>query len=149
NYPAVGRSEPPSAPGTENAVSARDSRARGEMVRPSGLSNSLTKLQITWTSRGENPWRRTQTEEREMMSMRRLTLLAVAGLALSGGGRATRDRWADWKGHRTHFASGEHGLFSLRNDQEGRHPRVSRLDIDSSRSQNWWGKTISVDTAQV
>jgi len=47
------------------------------------------------------------------------------------------------------FASGEHGFFSLRNDQEGRHPRVTRLDVDTSRSQNWWGKTISVDSAQI
>jgi hypothetical protein len=84
-----------------------------------------------------------------MIVMRMLGLLAVAGFVLVGPGCATRDQWADWKGHTTHFASGEHGLFSLRNDQEGRHPRVTRLDVDASRSQNWWGKTISVDSAQI
>jgi hypothetical protein len=26
---------------------------------------------------------------------------------------------------------------------------VTRLDIDASREQNWWGKTISVDSAQI
>jgi hypothetical protein len=84
-----------------------------------------------------------------MMSMRRLSLLAIAGLALSVVGCATSDEWADWKGNTTHFASGEHGLFSLRNDKEGRHPRVTRLDLDASRTQSWWGKTISVDSGQI
>jgi hypothetical protein len=84
-----------------------------------------------------------------MKSMRRLSLLAIAGLALSGAGCATSDQWADWKSHTTHFASGEHGLFSLRNDNEGRHPRVTRLDVEASRAENWWGKTISVDSAQI
>ena len=84
-----------------------------------------------------------------MTSMRKLSLLALAGLALSGAGCATKDQWADWKSHNTHFASGEHGLFSLRNDQEGRNPKVTRLDIDASRTQNWWGKTISVNSAQI
>ena len=84
-----------------------------------------------------------------MTSMRRLSLLAIAGLALSVVGCATSDEWADWRGHTTHFASGEHGLFSLRNDKEGKNPRVTRLDLDASRTQSWWGKTISVDSGQI
>jgi len=84
-----------------------------------------------------------------MMSMRRLSLVAIAGLALSANGCATSEEWVDWRGHTTHFASGEHGFFSLRNDKEGRHPRVTRLDLEASRAENWWSKTISVDSAQI
>jgi hypothetical protein len=84
-----------------------------------------------------------------MTSMRRLSLLTIAGLALSVAGCATSDEWADWRGHTTHFASGEHGLFSLRNDKEGKNPRVTRLDLEASRTQSWWGKTISVDSGQI
>jgi hypothetical protein len=84
-----------------------------------------------------------------MMSMRRLSRVAIAGLLLSATGCATSEEWADWRGHTTHFASGEHGFFSLRNDKEGRHPRVTRLDLEASRTQNWWGKTISVDSSQI
>ncbi len=84
-----------------------------------------------------------------MMSMRRLSLVAIAGLALSATGCATSEEWVDWRGHTTHFASGEHGFFSLRNDKEGRHPRVTRLDLEASRAENWWGKAISVDSAQI
>jgi hypothetical protein len=84
-----------------------------------------------------------------MMSMRRLSLVAIAGLALSATGCATSEEWADWRGHTTHFASGDHGFFSLRNDKEGRHPRVTRLDLEASRAENWWGRTISVDSAQI
>ena len=91
----------------------------------------------------------TQTEDTAMMSMRRLSLVAIAGLALSATGCATTDEWADWRGHTTHFASGDHGFFSLRNDKEGRHPRVTRLDLEASRAENWWGKAISVDSAQI
>jgi len=91
----------------------------------------------------------TQTEDTAMMSMRRLSLVAIAGLALSTTGCATSEEWVDWRGHTTHFASGDHGFFSLRNDKEGRYPRVTRLDLEASRTENWWGKTISVDSAQI
>jgi len=84
-----------------------------------------------------------------MTSMRRLTRLAMAGLALSAAGCATSEEWTDWRGHTTHFASGEHGLFSLRNDKEGTNPKVTRLDLEASRTENWWGKTISVDSGQI
>ncbi len=84
-----------------------------------------------------------------MMSMRRLSLVAIAGLALAATGCATTEEWADWRGHTTHFASGDHGFFSLRNDKEGRYPRVTRLDLEASRTENWWGRAISVDSSQI
>ena len=91
----------------------------------------------------------TQTEDTAMMSMRRLSLLTIVGLVLSATGCATSEEWVDWRGHTTHFASGDHGFFSLRNDKEGRHPRVTRLDLEASRTENWWGKAISVDSSQI
>jgi len=40
-------------------------------------------------------------------------------------------------------------MFSLRNNLEGTNPKVTRLDIEASRTQNWWGKQISVEPGQI
>jgi len=74
---------------------------------------------------------------------------ALLGVAFLACDRASSDQWADWRGHTTHFASGEHGMFSLRNNLEGTNPKVTRLDIEASRTQNWWGKQISVEPGQI
>ena len=44
-----------------------------------------------------------------------------------------------WRSHSTHFASGEHGFFSMRNNKDGSNPKVYRSDIEASRQENWWG----------
>jgi hypothetical protein len=74
---------------------------------------------------------------------------ALLGVALLAGACATSEQWAEWRGHTTHFASGDHGMFSLRNNMEGTNPRVTRIDIEASRTQNWWGKQISVEPGQI
>jgi hypothetical protein len=63
---------------------------------------------------------------------------------------ATSEDWKVWLGHNTHFASGDHGLFSMRNNKDGSNPRVTRSDIDNSRRENWWGiYAVSVSPSQI
>jgi hypothetical protein len=73
-----------------------------------------------------------------------MTTAVVLGMA----GCATGDEWATWKAHPTHFASGDHGVFSIRN-REGTSPRVRRQDIAMARDQAWWGKPITVSQEQI
>jgi len=72
------------------------------------------------------------------------------GVLLSTGACATKDDWNMWLSHPTHFASGEHGFFSMRNNKDGSNPRVYRSDIEDSRQQNWWGLyAINVSPNQI
>ena len=63
-------------------------------------------------------------------------------------GCATGEEWTTWKDHPTHFASGQHMTFSVRNG-EGRTPRVVRSDIALASDQGWWGKAIAVSQEQI
>jgi len=75
--------------------------------------------------------------------------LVVITLLLTGA-CATREDWNVWMSHTTHFASGEHGLFSIRNDKGGANPRVSRTDIQDAGQQNWWGiYAVTVNQNQI
>ena len=57
---------------------------------------------------------------------------------------------AMWRSHSTHFASGEHGFFSMRNNKDGSNPKVYRSDIEASRQENWWGLyAITVSPSQI
>ena len=80
--------------------------------------------------------------------MRRLAVIVLGSLAALSTGCATSQEWAEWKSHSAHFASGDHMGFSLRN-REGTPARVTRVDVETSRAQAWWGKPITVDQAQV
>ena len=72
-----------------------------------------------------------------------VALLFLAGACTSQDGQV-------WREHNTHFASGEHAFFSMRNNKDGSNPRVTRLDIEDSRNQNWWGiYAITVDKSQI
>ena len=79
-------------------------------------------------------------------------LLIGSGLVFSivviTSGCATSEEWAEWRSHSSHFASGQHATFSLKN-REGTAPRVARSDIDAARSENWWGKAITVSPDQI
>jgi len=59
----------------------------------------------------------------------RLTVVLGIGLGMAVAGCATSTEWQEWRDHTTHFASGQHGVFSLRNNRDGSNPRVSRVDI--------------------
>ena len=82
-----------------------------------------------------------------MRSMR-LRLLLVGGALVAVTGCATGEEWATWKDHPTHFASGDHMFFSVRN-REGTQPRVTRQDITLARNEGWWGKPITVSQEQI
>ena len=74
--------------------------------------------------------------------------LAVAVIVMGASGCATSEEWATWKQHPTHFASGDHLFFSVRN-KEGGAARVTRTDIAKARDEGWWGKPITVSTEQI
>lgn len=75
-------------------------------------------------------------------------LLMLGGALALVGGCATGEQWKDWHGHSTHFASGQHGVFSLRNT-EGSAPKVRRSDIEADRAEKWWGQVVSVRPDQI
>ena len=67
----------------------------------------------------------------------RITL--IVGMVFFTGACASQDDWGVWRSHSTHFASGDHATFSMRNNKDGSKPRVSRSDITASKQQDWWG----------
>jgi hypothetical protein len=87
-------------------------------------------------------------EEGLVMRSRSLTAALLVSAPLLAGGCATSEEWADWYSHPTHWASGQHFLFSSRNRQ-GAAPRVTRRDLDASRAEKWWGRVITVSPDQV
>ncbi len=77
-----------------------------------------------------------------------LRVLLVGSVLVALGGCASSDEWTTWKEHPTHYASGDHGFFSLRNRQ-GTSAKVTRDDIAMARVQGWWGKPITVSSEQI
>ena len=55
--------------------------------------------------------------------------------------------WQEWKSHPSHFASGDHMAFSLKN--QGKTPRVSSADSRLAASQTWWGDPVVVRADQI
>ena len=82
-----------------------------------------------------------------MLRQRRLWL-AVAAVVVGVSGCATGDEWATWSQHPSHFASGDHMFFSVRN-REGSSAKVTRTDIAKARDEGWWGKPITVSQGQI
>jgi len=74
--------------------------------------------------------------------------LAVAAIVLGVSGCATSEEWATWKSHPSHFASGDHLVFSVRN-REGSAAKVTRSDVTMARDEAWWGKPITVSQEQI
>jgi hypothetical protein len=79
-------------------------------------------------------------------TMLRTTALTAALLAAAGC--ATRQELVTWREHSTHFASGDHAVFSLRNDTSST-PRVTRTDLSRARIEAWWGDPVIVNGDQV
>ena len=82
------------------------------------------------------------------MRSQRLRLLLVGGVLITVAGCATGEEWQTWREHGSHFASGTHMGFSVRN-REGTTPQVSRKDIGLARDESWWGKPITVSQEQI
>jgi hypothetical protein len=81
------------------------------------------------------------------MQSRRLRV-PLAAVALLAAGCASQEEWATWKAHPTHFASGSHMGFSVRN-RERSLPRVTREDITLARDEGWWGEAITVGQEEI
>jgi hypothetical protein len=74
--------------------------------------------------------------------------LVVAVVVLTGA--CTSEDGKVWLAHNSHFASGDHGFFSLRNNKDGSSPSVRRIDIEEARTENWWGiYAINVSPDQI
>lgn len=82
-----------------------------------------------------------------MRSTRR-QLPLLCGVLMLVAGCATNEEWSTWKQHPTHFASGDHGFFSIRNRDDSA-KRVTRQDIALARDQGWWGRPITVSQEQI
>jgi hypothetical protein len=77
-----------------------------------------------------------------------LRWLLVGAVLVTTAACATSEEWTTWTSHPTHFASGEHMFFSVRN-REGKDATVSRRDIALARDESWWGKPITVAQEQI
>jgi len=82
------------------------------------------------------------------MRSRGWRLLMIGGALVMLAGCASGDEWRTWREHPTHYASGDHGFFSLRN-REGKTAKVTRGDIALARDEGWWGKPITVSSEQI
>ena len=74
--------------------------------------------------------------------------LVLSASLLAGGGCATSEEWNVWKSNSSHFASGEHFSFSMKN-REGTAATVTREDVALARQQNWFGRPITVSQEQI
>ena len=76
-----------------------------------------------------------------------LWFIALAVALWGTAGCATSQEWTTWKEHPTHFASGDHLSFSVKNSETA--PRVTRKDIVVARDEGWWGKPITVSQERI
>ena len=84
------------------------------------------------------------------MRSRMIRATLIAAVLFLTGACATSEDWSMWRSHNTHFASGEHGFFSMRNNKDGSNPKVYRSDIEDARQQKWWGVyAVTVSPTQI
>jgi hypothetical protein len=80
--------------------------------------------------------------------MPRMTRYGLVLLALAAvGGCASSEQWNEWKSHSSHFASGDHMAFSMRN--QGKTPKVRAVDTRMASAQSWWGDPVVVRPDQI
>ena len=72
-----------------------------------------------------------------------VVLLLLASVV---AGCASQDL-AEWKSHPTHFASGDHMVFSLKN--QGKTPKVTSADTRVATAESWWGSPVVVRADQI
>jgi len=66
---------------------------------------------------------------------------ALAALVLGVSACTSSKAWQTWSEHTTHFASGEHLGFSMRNGNP-RDPRVAATDGKTAENERWWGEYV-------
>jgi hypothetical protein len=72
---------------------------------------------------------------------------ALLVITVAAAGCASSEQWKEWKSHSSHFASGDHMMFSLRN--QGKTARVSQQDQRTAAGQSWWGDPVVVRPDQI
>ena len=73
--------------------------------------------------------------------MRRMILSVVVAVAVSGC--ASQPELTEWKAHSSHFASGDHMWFSIKNRfGVGRRAEVTRDDMKVAGQDKWFGYHI-------
>jgi len=83
------------------------------------------------------------------MRVRIRVLCLLLAAAAASTACATSEQWAEWRGHSSHFASGQHMWFSLRHQGDNPTPKVRRRDVETARAQIWWGEPIVVRPDQL
>jgi hypothetical protein len=68
-------------------------------------------------------------------------------VAVGAGACANPEQWKEWKAHSSHFASGDHLIFSAKN--QGQTPRVRTSDQRMASAQSWWGDPVLVRPDQI
>ena len=73
--------------------------------------------------------------------MRHRTFLPlILGLVIvSTGCAATHREWEVWRAHPTHYATGNHLAFSMKN-MVGARPQVTTELMDQAKGEGWWGR---------
>jgi hypothetical protein len=82
------------------------------------------------------------------MRSRIATAMLLFGVVLASGACATSEQWSEWGQNKTHFASGKHAFFSVRNREDSK-PRVTRSDVEIARSESWWGTPVMVSADKI
>ncbi|MFQ5899399.1 MAG: hypothetical protein ACE5JN_14300 [Candidatus Methylomirabilia bacterium] len=82
------------------------------------------------------------------MRSRAVSAFLLGGTFIVVTACATSEQWGEWGAHSSHFASGQHLTFSLRN-RNGPAPRVTQRDLDAAGDQNWWGEAVIVKPEQI
>jgi hypothetical protein len=68
-------------------------------------------------------------------------LLLIVAVLFSMSGCASSQDWAYWREHPTHFASGGHMAFSVKNDNPY-YPTVTEADTKQAQAYGWWGDQV-------
>jgi hypothetical protein len=68
-------------------------------------------------------------------------LLLVAAVMFSMSGCASSQDWVYWREHPTHFATGGHMTFSMKNDNVY-YPTVTEDDVKRAKDYSWWGDEV-------
>jgi hypothetical protein len=74
-----------------------------------------------------------------------IVLLSFAGVVAGTG--CSSATYKEWKAHSSHFASGDHMAFSLKN--QGKTPKVTSTDTREAAAQSWWGDPVVVRADQI
>jgi len=65
--------------------------------------------------------------------------LILGAVILSTGCAATHREWEVWRTHPTHYATGNHLSFSMKN-MVGAAPQVTPELMDQAKGEGWWGR---------